>query len=144
MSYKHTERFFKGLHTKAIKVFRGFDKKVKINRTNWKYKVKGGGQSVELTNGKIIEKGAVNFSSITGKIIPGSALSTKITSKAKSFSATGVSIVIHPENPFVPCSHLNIRYFELGDKSWWFGGGYDLTPYFPLLMMSITGIKMQK
>ena len=69
----------------------------------WKYKEKGGGQSVELANGKIIEKGAVNFSSITGKIIPGSALSTKIKSKARNFSATGVSIVIHPENPFVPC-----------------------------------------
>ena len=131
MSYKDAEKIFKGLHSKAIRVFRGFDKNVKINRTNWKYKEKGGGQSVELANGKIIEKGAVNFSSITGKIIPGSALSTKIKTKTRNFSATGVSIVIHPENPFVPCSHLNIRYFELGDKTWWVGGGYDLTPYFP-------------
>ena len=131
MSCKDAERIFKGLHSKAIMVFRSLDKIVKVNRTKWKYKEKGGGQSVELSNGKIIEKGAVNFSSISGKIIPGSALSKKITTKTKNFSATGVSIVIHPENQFVPCSHLNIRYFELGDKSWWIGGGYDLTPYFP-------------
>ncbi len=131
MSYKNAEKIFKRLHSKAIRTFKGFDEIVKVSRTNWKYKEKGGGQSVELSSGKIIEKGAVNFSSISGKIIPGSALSTKILTKTKSFSATGVSIVIHPENPFVPCSHLNIRYFELGNKSWWVGGGYDLTPYFP-------------
>tara|TARA_B100000927_G_scaffold284587_1_gene273675 strand:- start:1076 stop:1945 length:870 start_codon:yes stop_codon:yes gene_type:complete len=131
MSYKDAEKIFKRLHSKAVKAFKSLDENIKVNRSNWKYKEKGGGQSVELSYGKVIEKGAVNFSSISGRIIPGSALSTKIKTKTKSFSATGVSIVIHPENPFVPCSHLNIRYFELGDKSWWVGGGFDLTPYFP-------------
>tara|TARA_B100000614_G_scaffold205531_1_gene187473 strand:- start:109 stop:975 length:867 start_codon:yes stop_codon:yes gene_type:complete len=131
MGYEDAEKLFKGLHSKAIRTFRNLDKMVKTNRTKWKYKEKGGGHSVELSSGKIIEKGAVNFSGISGKIIPGSALSKKISSTKRSFSATGVSIVIHPENPFVPCSHLNIRYFELGDKSWWVGGGFDLTPYFP-------------
>ena len=73
----------------------------------------------------------INFSSIRGDVLPNSALSKKSNSSIKKFLATGISVVIHPLNPFVPCSHLNIRYFELGDKSWWVGGGYDLTPYFP-------------
>ena len=73
----------------------------------------------------------VNFSSIRGDVLPNSALSKKSNSSIKKFLATGISVVIHPLNPFVPCSHLNVRYFETDKKDqWWFGGGYDLTPYF--------------
>ena len=73
----------------------------------------------------------VNYSSIKGKVLPNSALAKKNKGEIKNFFATGVSVVIHPNNPFVPCSHLNVRYFETDKKDkWWFGGGYDLTPYF--------------
>ena len=114
-----------------MRAFEDLDKNVIKSIANWRYKEKGGGKSIELHDGKIIEKGAVNFSAIEGKLIPGSALKSDIRSKDKRFKATGISIVIHPCNPFVPCSHLNVRYFEVGSKEWWFGGGFDLTPSFP-------------
>ena len=75
----------------------------------------------------------INFSSIEGSVLPNSALSKRIKGNISEFLATGISVVIHPVNPFVPCSHLNVRFFNTNSKlkkNWWFGGGYDLTPYF--------------
>jgi coproporphyrinogen III oxidase len=127
------ELLFKKLHKDIINSFISLDQKVSIQKTKWKYKSGGGGLSCELAGGKIIEKGMVNFSAIEGLVLPNSALAKKIKGNVKHFLATGISIVIHPDNPFVPCSHFNIRYFETDNKSknnWWFGGGFDLTPYF--------------
>ncbi|MBT3549412.1 MAG: oxygen-dependent coproporphyrinogen oxidase [Gammaproteobacteria bacterium] len=127
------ESLFKKLQKTIINGFMSLDTKVDIKKTNWKYKSGGGGLSCEFIDGKVIEKGMINFSSIEGLVLPNSALAKKIKGNVKKFHATGVSIVIHPENPFVPCSHFNIRYFETDSKSkknWWFGGGFDLTPYF--------------
>jgi len=129
MQYKEIKNIYKDLHKNVVKIFSKSDRNARVNLTPWNYKNGGGGESAEIMNGEVIEKGAVNFSGITGKILPGSALATKV--KGSSFKATGISIVIHPNNPFVPCSHLNVRYFELSKKIWWFGGGFDLTPYFP-------------
>ena len=87
----------------------------------------------EIALEKSIEKAAVNFSSIIGKKLPSSALEKTGVRGLKKFSATGVSVIIHPLNPKAPCAHLNIRFFEavVGKKTiWWFGGGFDLTPYF--------------
>ena len=58
-------------------------------------------------------------------------LPKKLQIKKSKFKATGISVVVHPENPHVPCSHLNVRYFYINRDLWWFGGGFDLTPYFP-------------
>lgn len=127
------EVLFKKLHKDIINGFLSLDQKASIQKTRWKYKSGGGGLSCELSGGKIIEKGMVNFSAIEGLVLPNSALAKKIKGDVKNFLATGISIVIHPDNPFVPCSHFNIRYFETDNKSknnWWFGGGFDLTPYF--------------
>ena len=127
------ELLFKKLHKDIINSFISIDQKVSIQKTKWKYKSGGGGLSCELAGGKIIEKGMVNFSAIEGLVLPNSALAKKIKGNVNHFLATGISIVIHPDNPFVPCSHFNIRYFETDNKSknnWWFGGGFDLTPYF--------------
>ena len=103
------------------------------NITKWKHNQGGGGLSCEISGNKYLEKAAVNFSSITGGKLPSSALEKTDMKGLKKFNATGVSVIVHPWNPKAPCSHLNIRFFEavVGKKTiWWFGGGFDLTPYF--------------
>ncbi|TAG57564.1 MAG: oxygen-dependent coproporphyrinogen oxidase [Cytophagales bacterium] len=88
----------------------------------------GGGRTRTLTNGKIIEKGGVAFSAVWGKT-PEKILSALKLENA-DFFATGVSIVLHPHNPNVPIIHMNVRYFEMSNGIWWFGGGIDLTPHY--------------
>ena len=124
---------FKKLQKHIINELKSIDSKIKIHKTNWKYKTGGGGLSCEILGNNIIEKGMINFSSIKGTVLPESALAKKIKGGIKNFVAAGVSVVIHPNNPFVPCSHMNIRCFETNSSSknsWWYGGGFDLTPYF--------------
>ena len=131
MNFLDIEKKLKTKHKEIRRIFTSQDRKVTKNSTRWKYHEEGGGVSTELLNGKIIEKAAINFSSITGTILPKSALSKKLRVNKSKFHATGISIVVHPDNPHVPCSHLNVRHFYVNPKIWWFGGGYDLTPYFP-------------
>lgn len=95
----------------------------------WTREQGGGGESRVLAKGHTIEQGGVNFSSITGTALPPSATARKPEIAGRPFCAMGVSVVIHPNNPYVPTSHFNVRYFEAGDV-WWFGGGFDLTPYY--------------
>ncbi|MDH3787128.1 MAG: oxygen-dependent coproporphyrinogen oxidase [Xanthomonadales bacterium] len=97
----------------------------------------GGGRSRVLANGAVFEQAGVNFSHVTGDALPPSATAMRPELAGRSFEALGVSLVIHPENPHIPTSHANIRFF-MAEKSgedpvWWFGGGYDLTPYYPVL-----------
>ncbi len=100
----------------------------------WNRKQGGGGKSISI-NGDVIEKAAINFSSISGNKLPASSLATKLKSNGSlKFRAIGVSVISHPFNPYCPTSHMNIRIFlELGKnsmiKNWWIGGGFDLTPY---------------
>lgn len=97
---------------------------------SWDYtKGKGGGRT-RVWEGSVIEKGGVNFSAISGDSLPKAATDAHQLPSDQGFEATGVSIVIHPKNPFVPTIHMNIRYFLTNGK-WWFGGGIDLTPYYP-------------
>jgi coproporphyrinogen III oxidase len=97
----------------------------------WERSGGGGGVSRVLTNGKIIEKGGVNFSAVWGKT-PEPVLKTmKLESgDHPDFFATGISIVLHPVNPMVPIIHMNTRYFEMSNGTSWFGGGIDLTPHY--------------
>ena len=94
----------------------------------------GSGRTRVLDNGAVIEKGGVNFSHVFGDSLPPSASANRPELAGRSFQAMGVSLVIHPENPFVPTSHANVRFFVAEkpgeDPVWWFGGGYDLTPYY--------------
>jgi coproporphyrinogen III oxidase len=91
----------------------------------------GGGISRVMASGKIIEKGGVNFSAVFGQT-PEAVVKTLglNTADHPDFFATGVSIVIHPKNPYVPIIHMNVRYFEMSSGTWWFGGGIDLTPHY--------------
>ena len=102
----------------------------------WDYESGDGGGITRIITGDVIEKGGVNYSALSGN------LSEKIASKlkggnARDFYAVGVSLVIHPQNPFVPTVHMNIRYLERGEKQW-FGGGIDMTPYYPFKSDIIT------
>jgi len=96
----------------------------------------GGGRTRVFTGGAVFEQAGVNFSHVTGASLPPSATAVRPELSGRSFEALGVSLVVHPENPHVPTSHANVR-FLLAEKDgeepvWWFGGGYDLTPYYPV------------
>lgn len=101
---------------------------------SWTRPTGGGGQSRVLTNGAVFEKAGVNFSHVFGEGMPASATAHRPELAGRSFQAMGVSLVIHPGNPFVPTTHANVRFFiaQHPDKPaiWWFGGGFDLTPYY--------------
>lgn len=100
----------------------------------WQRAEGGGGRSRVLENGTVIEKGGVNFSHVYGNKLPPSATAHRPELAGRSFQAMGVSLVIHPRNPYAPTSHANIRIF-VAEKDgeapvWWVGGGFDLTPYY--------------
>lgn len=104
---------------------------------SWQREQGGGGRSRVLTQGAVFEQAGVNFSHVTGEQMPASATAHRPELAGRSFEAMGVSLVIHPLNPYVPTTHANVRFFiarkEGADPVWWFGGGFDLTPYYPFL-----------
>ncbi len=101
---------------------------------SWEREQGGGGRSRVLENGAVIEKGGVNFSHVFGDQLPPSATAARPELAGRSFQAMGVSLVIHPKNPYAPTSHANVRFFvaekDGEEPVWWFGGGFDLTPYY--------------
>lgn len=94
----------------------------------------GGGRTRVLSGGNVIEKGGVNFSHVKGDKLPPAATNKRPELAGKPFEAMGVSLVIHPNNPFAPTSHMNVRFFVAGadteEPVWWFGGGFDMTPFY--------------
>lgn len=101
---------------------------------SWVKESGGGGRSRVMTDGAVFEKGGVNFSHVIGNNMPGSATAHRPELAGRSYQAAGVSLVMHPDNPFIPTSHANVRFFiaeKPGEEPiWWFGGGFDLTPYY--------------
>lgn len=102
----------------------------------WQREGGGGGRTRVLKNGAVIEQGGVNFSHVYGDAMPASATAHRPELAGRRFEAMGVSLVIHPHNPHVPTSHANVRFF-IAEKEgeapiWWFGGGFDLTPFYPV------------
>ncbi|MDF1822347.1 MAG: oxygen-dependent coproporphyrinogen oxidase [Alcanivoracaceae bacterium] len=101
---------------------------------SWEREEGGGGRSRVLTDGRVIEKGGVNFSHVMGSQLPPSATAHRPELAGRAWQAMGVSLVIHPENPYVPTSHANVRLFVAEKEGeapvWWFGGGFDLTPFY--------------
>lgn len=106
----------------------------RFSEDNWQRQEGGGGRTRVIANGAVIEKGGVNFSHVRGSQLPASAIAERPEVAGCDFEAMGVSVVIHPKNPYVPTSHFNVRFFiaerKGEDPIWWFGGGYDLTPYY--------------
>lgn len=95
----------------------------------------GGGRSRVMSKGKVFEQAGVNFSHVFGDALPASATAQRPELAGRGFQAMGVSLVIHPHNPYIPTTHMNVRFFlaekDQAEPVWWFGGGFDLTPYYP-------------
>ncbi|GAA0564153.1 oxygen-dependent coproporphyrinogen oxidase [Halomonas salifodinae] len=112
------------------------DGRAEFREDAWTRDEGGGGRSRVIENGALFEKGGVNFSHVHGTQLPPSATAARPELAGRGFHAVGVSWVLHPENPHVPTSHGNVRFF-IAEKEgeapvWWFGGGFDLTPYYPV------------
>lgn len=111
------------------------DGQVTFSEDNWEREAGGGGRTRVLTDGAVFEQAGVNFSHVSGGSLPASATAHRPELAGRTFEAMGVSLVIHPKNPYIPTSHANVRFFmaekDGEDPIWWFGGGFDLTPYYP-------------
>ncbi|WNB17482.1 oxygen-dependent coproporphyrinogen oxidase [Marivirga arenosa] len=124
--------WFKGLQSNICNVISETDGKGQFEIDEWDHAKGGGGKSRLLQNGNILEKAGVNFSAVEGPAPEGLLKTLEIKddgSNELNFFATGVSIVMHPFSPMVPIIHMNVRYFELSNGTYWFGGGIDLTPH---------------
>ncbi len=118
---------FKELQDSICNALQSLDGIGHFEEDNWELSTGGGGRT-RIIQGEHIEKGGVNFSAVSG---PSSdKLRALLQKEGDTFFATGVSIVLHPANPHVPIIHLNVRYFEMEEEVWWFGGGIDLTPHY--------------
>ena len=127
--------FLINLQSKICQQLEEVDGVGKFEIDQWQRAEGGGGRSQVLKNGKIIEQGGVNFSHVFGSKMPASATAARPELTGRNFQAMGVSLVIHPENPYIPTSHANVRFFVAEKPGtapiWWFGGGFDLTPFYP-------------
>ena len=131
-SREKTKNLLLNLQDNICKGLENTDGKAKFIEESWLREEGGGGRSRVLRNGSIFEQAGVNFSEVYGKELPQSIISQRPEAKGHKWFATGTSMVLHPKIPFIPTVHLNYRYFEAGPV-WWFGGGADLTPYYPYL-----------
>lgn len=133
MDIQSVKDYLLGLQEAICDELSGLDGSVFVTDA-WDRPEGGGGRSRVLADGALIEKGGVNFSHVQGASMPGSATAHRPELAGRSFQAMGVSLVIHPKNPYIPTSHANVRLFvaeKAGEAPiWWFGGGYDLTPYY--------------
>jgi len=126
--------FFLDLQSRIVAGLEAVDGQA-FKRDEWQRPAGGGGISRIIEEGNVFERGGVMFSHVTGDGLPASASASRPNIAGKAFEAMGVSLVIHPRNPYVPTVHLNVRFFSTvatADEAaiWWFGGGMDLTPYY--------------
>jgi coproporphyrinogen III oxidase len=121
---------FKQLQDNICAQLEQLDGAATFQQDAWERPEGGGGRSRVIKQGDIFEQGGVNFSEVWGEGLPPSILVQRPEAAGHGFYATGTSMVLHPQNPYIPTVHLNYRYFEAGPV-WWFGGGIDLTPYYP-------------
>ena len=129
-SRTRVSKFMTSLQEEICQALEELDGKEKFLEDSWQREEGGGGRSRVIREGAVLEQGGVNFSEVWGKQLPPSILKQRPEAAGHGFYATGTSMVLHPRNPYIPTVHLNYRYFEAGPV-WWFGGGIDLTPYYP-------------
>ncbi len=128
------KQYFLQLQTNLCQQFEELDQQKHFIADHWKKDNYSHGITCILSQGGIFEKAGVNFSSVVGAALPAAATANRPELVGRTFSAMGVSLVIHPDNPHIPTSHANVRFF-MAEKAneppvWWFGGGFDLTPYY--------------
>ena len=126
--------YLRDLQARICAAIEEVDGSARFQSDRWQRPEGGGGDTRVLSDGAVFEQAGVNFSHVTGATLPASATAQRPELAGASWVATGVSLVLHPRNPYVPTTHANVRFFaaDRGDTSaWWFGGGFDLTPYYP-------------
>jgi len=125
--------YLTGLQSRIVTRLEALDGK-SFRRDEWQRAEGGGGASCLLEEGNLLERGGVGFSHVMGGSLPPSASASRPELAGRGFQALGVSLVLHPRNPYVPTVHMNVRFFVAtkpdADPVWWFGGGMDLTPYY--------------
>jgi coproporphyrinogen III oxidase len=123
-----------GLQDRVCAAIEAEDSEGRFREDAWERPEGGGGRSRVLAEGRVFEQAGINFSHVFGERLPPSATVQRPELAGRGFEAMGVSLVIHPRNPYVPTSHMNVRLFVAAHPSepaiWWFGGGFDLTPYY--------------
>lgn len=128
------KQFLLSLQDRICDALAEVDGRAKFAEQSWERPGGGGGRSRVISDGAVLEKGGVGFSHVMGDELPPSATANRPELAGAKWQAMGVSLVMHPRNPFAPTSHMNVRLFVAEkpgqDPVWWFGGGYDLTPYY--------------
>ncbi|MDH5394090.1 MAG: oxygen-dependent coproporphyrinogen oxidase [Gammaproteobacteria bacterium] len=131
---ERVKEFLLDLQNRICSALENEDGKEKFIADEWQREAGGGGRSRVMSNGAVFEQAGINFSHVFGDNMPSSATAHRPELAGRNFQAMGVSLVIHPHNPYVPTSHANVRFFiaekEGAAPIWWFGGGFDLTPYY--------------
>jgi coproporphyrinogen III oxidase len=131
-SRQRVSQLLKDLQDQICQGLEQLDGQATFGEDSWEREEGGGGRSRVIREGGVFEQGGVNFSEVWGTDLPPSILVQRPEAAGHGFYATGTSMVLHPRNPYIPTVHLNYRYFEAGPV-WWFGGGIDLTPYYPFV-----------
>jgi coproporphyrinogen III oxidase len=130
---QQAREFFTGLQQRIVERIEEVDG-TRFRRDQWERAEGGGGLSCVMEEGNVLERGGVNYSHVFGGGLPASATAARPELSGRGFEAMGVSLVLHPRNPYAPTVHLNVRYLEArkegAEPVWWFGGGMDLTPYY--------------
>ena len=133
MNLKAVKEFLTGLQSTIVARLEQLDGKT-FRRDGWERPEGGGGLSCLVEEGNFFERAGVNFSHVFGSNLPPSAAANRPDAAGRAWQAMGVSLVLHPRNPYVPTTHMNVRCFVAekagADPVWWFGGGMDLTPYY--------------
>ena len=130
------KEYLQTLQNRIVAELEQLDGEQTFQRDAWERPGGGGGLSCVMSDGAVFEQAGVGFSHVFGDQLPPSATKARPELAGQQFQAVGVSLVIHPQNPYVPTTHANFRYFSAGDpdegaSAWWFGGGFDLTPFYP-------------
>ena len=142
MHVERVKKYLLGLQNQICSALESEDGSGHFKEDLWERDAGGGGRTRVLEQGGVFEQAGVNFSHVFGDRLPPSATAARPELEGRNFQALGLSLVIHPHNPYVPTSHANVRFFiasKPGAKNeedkpvWWFGGGYDLTPYYPAM-----------
>lgn len=134
---EHVKSLLLSLQDTLTDAFMALDPTAHLQEDTWQRAEGGGGRTRVISQGQVFEKGGVNFSHVYGANLPASATALRPQLAGARFEALGVSIVMHPLNPYVPTSHANVRLFmaipQEGEPVFWFGGGFDLTPYYAFM-----------
>ncbi|PKM09428.1 MAG: oxygen-dependent coproporphyrinogen oxidase [Gammaproteobacteria bacterium HGW-Gammaproteobacteria-7] len=128
-------QFLMALQDRICAAVEGLDGQARFVEDTWQRTEGGGGRSRVLKQGRVFEQAGIGFSEVRGDTLPASATAHRPELAGAPWEAVGVSLVFHPRNPYIPTTHMNVRYFQARPPGrapvWWFGGGFDLTPFYP-------------